>query len=275
MDERIEDFGGEGTPVLFAHANGYPPASYRQLLQRLAGSCRVIAVRHRPLWGAPEPPAGRLRWSSFADDLLAALDATGLERPWLLGHSMGGTIGLLAAGRAPERFRGLMLLDPVFLPTRFVLATRLTPRRRLQRMPMIRRTLARPQHFADENEAFAFYRGKRAFRGFDDVALGDYVAASCKPAAGGGVELAFPAAWEAAIYASAPLVWPRLARLRLPTLGLRGEHSDTLTKAMFLRWGRLQPRAELHSCPGGHLFPLEHPAQAAQRVLDFLARAGR
>ncbi|MEQ8263079.1 alpha/beta hydrolase [Pseudohaliea sp.] len=275
MDERIEDFGGEGTPVLFAHANGYPPASYRQFLERLTGSCRVVAVRHRPLWGAPEPPAGRLRWSAFAEDLLDTARATGLERPWLLGHSMGGTIGLLAAGREAERFRGLLLMDPVFLPTRLVLATRLTPRRRLERMPMIRRTLGRPQHFADEEAAFDFYRGKRAFRGFDDEALADYVAASCKPAAGGGVELAFPAAWEAAIYASAPLVWPRLARLRLPTLGLRGEHSDTLTKSMFLRWRRLQPTAALHSCPGGHLFPLEHPAQAAQRVLDFLARAHR
>ncbi|KGE02894.1 alpha/beta fold hydrolase [Pseudohaliea rubra] len=272
MNERIEDFGGEGIPVLFAHANGYPPASYRRFLQRLTTVCRVFAVRHRPLWGAPEPPAGRLRWSTFAGDLLEALEGTGLERPWLLGHSMGGTIGLLAARQAPERFRGLLLLDPVFLPARFVLASSLAPRRRLERMPMIRRTLARPQHFTDRDEAFAFYRGKRAFSAFDDEALADYVAASCRPAAAGGVELAFPAAWEAAIYASAPLVWPQLAGLRLPTLGLRGEHSDTLTAAMFLRWGRLQRRAELHRSPGGHLFPLEHPAPAAQRVLDYLSR---
>jgi pimeloyl-ACP methyl ester carboxylesterase len=273
MEQRIEDFGGEGAPVLFAHANGYPPGSYRQLLQRLATGCRLVAVRHRPLWGAPEPPAGRLRWGAFADDLLDTLDATGLDRPWLLGHSMGATIGLLAAAGAPERFRGLLLLDPVFLPTRFVVGARLTPRRRLERMPLIRRALSRPRHFTDEAEAFAFYRGKRAFQGFDDTALSDYVAASCRPAAGGGLELAFPAPWEAAIYASAPLVWPALARLRLPVLGLRGEHSDTLSAAMFLRWRRLQPRAELHSCPGGHLFPLEHPAPVAQRVLDYLARA--
>ena len=165
MDERIEDFGGEGTPVLFAHANGYPPASYRQLLGRLTGSCRVVAVRHRPLWGAPEPPAGRLRWSAFAEDLLASVEATGLERPWLLGHSMGGTIGLLATGLAPERFRGLLLMDPVFLPTRFVLGARLTPRRRLERMPMIRRALARPQHFADEAAAFAFTRATASASG--------------------------------------------------------------------------------------------------------------
>jgi len=273
MDARIEDFGGQGTPVLFAHANGYPPGSYRQLLDRLGAGCRVVAVRHRPLWGAPEPPAGRLRWGTFADDLLDTLDTSGLERPWLLGHSMGGTIGLLAASRAPERFRGLLLLDPVFLPTRFVLGARLLPRRRRERMPMIRRALARPRAFADRAEAFAFYRGKRAFRDLDDAALWDYVSASCRPAAGGGLELAFPAPWEAAIYGSAPLVWPALARVRLPMLGLRGEQSDTLTAAMFLRWGRLQPRAELHSCPGGHLFPLEHPAPVAQRVLAYLARA--
>lgn len=271
MTARIEDLGGEGIPVLFAHANGYPPGSYRQLFAALRGSCRLHAVRHRPLWGERQPPPGRLDWQLFADDLLAAADTLGRERPWLLGHSMGGTIGILAALRAPERFRGLLLLDPVILPTRYVLATRVLPRRQRERMPLVRRTLQRPSTFGHRDAAFAFYRGKRAFRALDDEALWAYVEASCRPAAAGGVELAFPAAWEAAIYQSAPLVWPRLARLQLPTLGLRGERSDTLSPAMVRRWRRLQPAAALSGCPGGHLFPLEEPAATAERIHAFLA----
>ena len=33
----------------------------------------------------------------------------------LAGHSMGGTSSLLAAGRAPERVKSLVLFDPVLL----------------------------------------------------------------------------------------------------------------------------------------------------------------
>jgi pimeloyl-ACP methyl ester carboxylesterase len=272
MGHRLEEFGGSGQSVVFAHANGFPPGSYRQLLARLAAQCRVTAIHHRPLWGEREPPA-RLHWRLFADDLIEGLEARGEVPAWLLGHSLGAVVGLLAAERRPELFRGLLLLDPVFLPTRFVAATALTPRGRLQRLPMIRRALARPEAFADAEAAFAFYRGKRAFQAFDDDALRDYVKASLEP-----VEeeqrLRFPAAWEAAIYGSAPWVWPRLRRVELPVLGVRGERSDTLSAPMFRRWGRLQSHAELHTIPGGHLFPMEAPHATAELVLDFLARQG-
>ena len=177
MQDRLETFGGSGDPLVFAHANGYPPGSYRQLLELLSAQSHVTAVRHRPLWGEPQPPS-RLRWQMFADDLIDTLKATQEAPVWLLGHSLGAVVGLLAAAREPALFRGLMLLDPVFLPTRFVIAMALTPRSRLRRMPMIRRALSRPATFTDAQAAFEFYRGKRAFSGLDDDALRDYVAAS-------------------------------------------------------------------------------------------------
>jgi len=272
VQEYLESFGGEGPPLLFVHANGYPPGAYRALLARLAPACSITALRQRPLWGQRTPPEP-LRWDLFAEDLQAVLAR--FDTPvWLLGHSLGAVVSLLAAGRAPAQVRGLLLLDPVFLPARWVLASRLTPLSRRQRMPMIRRALSRPEHFPDEQAAFDFYRGKRAFRGLDDVALRDYVRASKEPHPEGGLRLAWSAAWEAAVYANPPLIWHRLARVRLPMLGIRGAQSDTLTPAAFSRWARLQPQAQLHTCPGGHLFPLEQPAAAAQLILEFLRQAG-
>jgi pimeloyl-ACP methyl ester carboxylesterase len=132
--------------------------------------------------------------------------------------------------------------------------------------------LGRPEHFASHEEAFNFYRGKRAFGRFSDEVLWDYVHASKSTLPEGGVQLSFPAAWEAAVYGSAPWVWPRLLRVRLPTLGLRGEHSDVLTPGAMRRWARLQPSAELHHCPGGHLLPMESPETTAGYVIDFLQR---
>jgi pimeloyl-ACP methyl ester carboxylesterase len=230
---------------------------------------QLLAVEHRPLWGGREPPR-RLRWELFADDLLASLRRHCDEPVWLMGHSMGGTTALLAADREPQRIAGLILLDPVFLPDRFVLAMQLAPASKRRAMPMVRRARQRPERFDSLDDAFAFYRGKRAFRGLDDDALWDYVRASKAPHPDGGVELRFSGAWESAIYETAPRVRPALKRLRLPTLGLRGQDSDTLSPLMFARWQHWQPGAVLSECPGGHLFPLERPREVAEQVRRFL-----
>ena len=264
------DMGGQGPALCFAHANGYPPQSYRPLFDVLGTRFHIGAVEHRPLWGGPEPP-GRVHWRVFAEDLSTAL-ARHYARPvWVLGHSMGATAAALAAARSPALFAGLVLLDPVLLPRRLVWGMRLLPWRALRRLPMIRKALARPRHFRDHREAFDFYRGKRAFRHFSDAALMHYVRASKTAQGPGGVQLRYPGSWEAAVYASPPWMRGALRRLRLPTLGLRGAASDTLSQAMFARWQRWQPSALLRETPGGHLFPLEHPEQTGRLILESVA----
>jgi pimeloyl-ACP methyl ester carboxylesterase len=271
MKDRLDFYGGAGKPVVFAHANGYPPGSYRQFIAPLLDHCQLTAYRHRPLWGEKVPPR-RLNWTIFADDLIHTLEA-GMDGPvWMMGHSLGGAVSMMAATRRPDLFRGLILIDPVLMPTRRVLAMRLTPRRTRERMPMIRKTLNRPNQFADHQAAFDFHRGKRAFTDMSDEVLWDYVHAGTVAEGGQGLQLAFGREWEAGVYTSVPWLWPLLRRLRLPTLGLRGETSDVLGPGAMRRWALLQPAAELHSCPGGHLLPMEQPAGTAGYVIDFLQR---
>ena len=47
-----------------------------------------------------------------ADALPALLDAVGVDQAYLLGHSDGGSIALIAAARSPERVTGLILMAP-------------------------------------------------------------------------------------------------------------------------------------------------------------------
>lgn len=268
MQSKIIEMGGSGPPMLFAHANGYPPGSYQHLLTLLSDRFSVFAIEHRPLWAERSPPR-KLHWSLFADDMLKVL-ADRFDGPlWVMGHSMGAVTAVLAAAREPERFTGLMLLDPVFLPERYVWATRLTPRSRITKVPMIRRALNRPEFFEGIDAAFDFYRGKRAFKGLTDEALRDYVTASNEPMADGRVRLRYSPAWEAAVYASPPRVRHVLKALDLPTLGLRGQASDTLSPQVWKRWQRWQPDAHLQEIPGGHLFPLEYPHETASIATAF------
>ncbi|MFK7828350.1 MAG: alpha/beta fold hydrolase [Congregibacter sp.] len=259
--------GGRGEKLLFAHANGYPPESYRQLFDNLAGQFAINAIEHRPLWGGRVPPKN-LRWQLFVDDLLAAMRGLGSQAVWVMGHSMGATIATFAAARHPEMFKGLILMDPVFLPGRFIWSTRLIPKRHLNKLPMVRKALNRPEYFASLDDAFAFYRPKTAFRDLSDAALRDYVAASKSPVDDKGVRLRYSGDWEAAVYRTVPHVKAAIRRLEVNTLGLRGSASDTLNLQMWQRWQRWQPKARLLEVPGGHLFPLEYPREAAESVLD-------
>ena len=261
--------GGTGRRLLFVHANGFPPGSYRQFIEALGTHFAIQAIEQRPLWCEARPPR-RLRWSLFADDLLLALEQQYDGPVWVMGHSLGAVVAALAARRAPERVAGLILLDPVFLPSRYVLQMRLMPDALRRRVPMLRRALRRPEIFADADSAFAFYRSRRAFRDLSDEALRDYVASSKAADAEGGLRLRYPGTWEAAVYGSPPLAGSALRGLSLPTLGLRGRDSDTLRREMFARWAHWQPEATLREVRGGHLFPLEYPRQTAETVIGEL-----
>lgn len=71
----------------------------------------MIDARGHGLSEAPEQGYGA---GVMADDVKGACDALGLERPVLMGHSMGAITAMAAAGKYPERFRAVILEDPVF-----------------------------------------------------------------------------------------------------------------------------------------------------------------
>lgn len=273
MLQRLEPFGGpeSGERIVFAHANGYPVGSYRQFVDVLTGHYHVTGYHHRPIWSQEDAPA-RLEWQTFADDLVETLDATQDAPVWMMGHSMGSVVAAQAAEKRPDLFLGLLLIDPVFLTPETLEQRRHLPDEVLNEIPMIRKTLTRPNRFASQQEAFDFHRGKRAFADFSDAVLWDYVLAGTRLNEEGEYQLAYAREWEAAAYRSSPEVWETLAAVKMPVLGLRGETSDTLSVEAFALWGEAQPQADLRTLRGGHLLPFEHPQDTAAAVLDYLQR---
>lgn len=275
---RWERFGGSGPPLLFAHANGFPPGCYRRLLRALAEEHTVIAALHAPLW-SNEPAPRVAPWGRFAADLLDTLDALALPEPVVaVGHSLGGTTLALAAARAPERFAALALLDPVLIrPAHTViynLGTWLLPRKRA----LLRATRRRRDHWPDRAAAFANLRDKGLFRGVDDEGLRDCVDAMVEEAPPGGVRLRFPKAWEAAIFARGPWAWGALAALTRrgpPLLAVRATRSNLLLDPVWRHWRSVSPGATFAELPGSHLVPIEAPDATAATVGAFLAQLRR
>jgi pimeloyl-ACP methyl ester carboxylesterase len=103
---------GSGPPLLLLH--GWPQHwwCWRELIPRLAEDYRVLAPDLRG-WGWSEAPAGDYAKATFAADVLALLEAEGLERVKLIGHDWGGFTGFLLALDHPERVERMVALDIV------------------------------------------------------------------------------------------------------------------------------------------------------------------
>ncbi|MDA8658610.1 alpha/beta hydrolase [Luminiphilus sp.] len=263
---------GESRPlIVFAHANGYPPESYRMLLAPLAKKFRVLTVEHRPFWSEGRAPR-TLDWQVYADDLLATLKREVDEPVFLVGHSMGATIGMLAALRAPSVFRGLVALDPVLLPLKYWMVGQVM-RVFGKDLPMIRSALRRPHSFKSYQAAHDFYRSKRPFRKVSDEVLADYVRAGHAEMEDGSVDLRWSGAWEACVYRSAPMMYRRLRRLKLPALAVVGRDSAVFGAESLNIWHQMGGSKGVHEVDGGHLIPLENPEICADYVTDFIQQA--
>jgi pimeloyl-ACP methyl ester carboxylesterase len=103
-------------PLRHRHAlallHGQPglPADWQQVTARLPAQLHTIAV-DRPGYGASEQPAGG--FTAGARAVLGELDARGIQRAVLVGHSYGGGVALAAASLAPHRVEAVVLLASV------------------------------------------------------------------------------------------------------------------------------------------------------------------
>lgn len=272
----FHQFGQQGAPLHFAHANGYPPLAYRQLLGGLADTYRVTAMRMRALWPGADPSSLH-DWSPLADDLQRFLLQEGLQGLAGAGHSMGATTTLRLALRSPQAFRALVLIDPVlFTPTTIVLMRTVHALGLTYRLhPLVKPALNRRRTFESKSAMYANYRQKTVFRHMDEAALQDYVDALARPRPDGTLELEYSPEWEARIYVTGVLadmqLWRAMSELQLPLLVIRGQLSDTFRpEALRLLQKRL-PSARLETVPDAtHLVPLERPALVCQLIRDFL-----
>jgi pimeloyl-ACP methyl ester carboxylesterase len=96
--------------IVLLHGQPGSAADWQQLAGRLPEALRVVAL-DRPGYGASRQPAGGFRVNARV--VLAELDARGIERAVLVGHSYGGGVALSLAQLAPGRVEALILLASV------------------------------------------------------------------------------------------------------------------------------------------------------------------
>jgi pimeloyl-ACP methyl ester carboxylesterase len=102
--------GGSGPSLILLH--GFPEdwVEYRAIMPRLAKHFTVVAV-DLPGIGKSEPPSGRYEIPGIAGDVHALAKTLKLERPYVVGHDVGGHVAYAFVRQFPDDLRGAMILD--------------------------------------------------------------------------------------------------------------------------------------------------------------------
>jgi pimeloyl-ACP methyl ester carboxylesterase len=104
---------GEGPAILMLHGlGGHLHHMRRPLMEKFGEGYRVIAL-DRPGSGYSTRARGDGRLSQQADFIARFIEEMKLDRPLIVGHSLGGAVALATALRHPDKVSGLALLSPL------------------------------------------------------------------------------------------------------------------------------------------------------------------
>lgn len=251
----FDDGPQDGPAVLLVMGLAYPAAMWFRVVPVLADRYRVLRVDNRGAGETGDVPGAPYSVETMAGDLLAVLDAAGVQQAHVVGISMGGLLAQELAVTAPERVRSLCLvathpgiahavIDPEVLA--FVTAGR---------------SEMTPQQAAEASIPFNYAPGTPRERIEQDWAVRFPLACS-------------PQGYAAQVQGTLP--WTRfddLPQLHVPTLVVHGE----LDRLVLPDNGRLLaeriPGAELTVVPdANHVLMTDQPEQVGALLRDWVDR---
>lgn len=255
--------------IVFSHANSFPASTYRVLFKDLRA--RGFTVKAIEKYGHdPRYPISN-NWPQVVQQLLDftqdLVDASGAP-VWLVGHSLGGFLSLMAASRKPELARGVVLIDSPILGgwrSRAVGVMKTTQMMGSLSPGAVSRR--RRTSWPTVEAAFEHFRHKKAFAKWDDAVLMDYVTHGTLESDGKRV-LSFDRHVETQFYNTVPdNLEQLLARHPLKCAatfigGLASQEMKQVGMAATLRitHGRTM------MLDGSHLFPMEKPLATAAAI---------
>ncbi|RYF08839.1 MAG: alpha/beta hydrolase [Comamonadaceae bacterium] len=255
--------------IVFSHANSFPASTYRVLLGHLRERGFDVSAVDR--YGHdPRYPVTN-NWphlvQQLADFAAEQQQRTG-ERAFLVGHSLGGFLSVMAAARHPELASGVVLIDsPLISGWR---ASALDVAKRTQVVGAVspgKISRARRNSWASTAEALEHFRRKKAFAQWDERVLKDYVTHGLHDHEGQRA-LSFDRAVETAIYNTLPHNLAHLLRthpLQCPAAFIGGRASVEMRQVGMAMTQRIT-QGRIMMLDGSHLFPMEQPKATAAAI---------
>lgn len=251
-------WGSRGSPpLLLLHGGAANTHWWDWVAPDLASTFRVFALDF-PGHGMsewPRPP--RYRMQDFVRAVTGLAEMLGVKHLDLVGHSMGGKVGMLVAAQYPDRLRRLVVVDA-------------TPDVSADGLAEMRQIGTRPLRLFPSRQAAA-----RAFRLIPRETVAPpsrlrALAGCCTRHRGRGRWSIGPDR-EFFSRVVPQVAWPVLHRIQCPTLILRAERSSILSRRTAEQMRRAIPHATLLEVPGTcHHLIVERPAEVAGAIRDFV-----
>lgn len=264
----LHDLGGDGPPLLIAHATGFCAGAYRPMAAALASHHHVWAMDFRGHGEATAPDDVDLGWEAMAQDVLAVVDALGGEPILAFGHSMGGACLARAELARPGTLRAAFLFEPIIVPTAWAVGPP-------GGNPLAASARRRRPSFPSRAEALARYASRPPLGAFRADVLSAYVEHGFADQPDGSVALRCSPEHEGDVFDAPgkPLIG-ELGPIATPVVVARGERdvgpgpadfADAVAEAL--------PRGELRSYAHvGHFGPFQDPDTLAEDVVAFFAQ---
>ena len=254
-DVRVWEWPGDPPGALLMHGIGNYGRYWDLFANAVEGRLQLVAPDARG-HGDSAKPADGYAPEDFVRDATAVLDWSGMARPIVVGHSMGGFHATALTLAHPDRVRGLVLVD-------------VGPRVELAGGSRARRlSLGRPDRFADETSALAYLR--ETSPGYGDAVYANRMAWAFRREQGGGL------VWRSSKDALAKIldqpntgVWERVSDIRCPVLVVRGRRSPSLSAEVARQLVADLPHARLVEVDAGHNVALDRPRELADAVVAF------
>lgn len=258
-------YEGAGPPLVFLHATGFLPWLWHPVARGFAGDYRIVApsfCAHRNA----DPEKGGLSWKILAEDLALFCERRQLEKPFLVGHSMGATVAIIANGLCGLRTAGMVLIEPIILPPEFY-RTRIG----VEQHPLASKAIRRTNFWRNRDEARSYLHSRPLFSDWDEEILELYLRHGMHEE-DGGFRLKCSPQREAALFMGGMQYdpWPILTRISSPVLVLEGEKSDNRGFIDLDLVRSLIPDCAHQRVGGaGHLIPMEQPTEVGRLIREF------
>lgn len=270
----VVEWTGEGSPVLLLHATGFHSRCWNQVVERLTGR-HIFAVDLR--YHGRSGSLGAVDWNVLTNDIVTLVQRLDLRDVVSVGHSIGGYLAARAAARLPDRFRHLLLIDPVVTsPETYAFAQEMAREMQASDHPVSRRR----NQWQDSDEIFERFRNKPPFNTWNEHVLRDYCDYALHPESEDEFrQLACDPINEASVYlnqAYSNAVLDDLPRLRCPTVLLRARYdgpslTDLSASPTWPGIVDLIPDCTEYYLPDmNHFIPMQDPALVAEHIRKLL-----
>ena len=255
--------------VIFSHGNGFPASTYNSFTQDLSRRGYQVSAIEK-LGHNPRFPVTS-NWPHLVDELAEfaqqTLSQTG-QKPFLVGHSLGGLLSLMCASEHPGLAAGVVLLDSPIVAGWKASALQLAKKTQwIAAMNPGKKSKTRRQHWPNIEAVVAHFQHKRAFAHWHSQALQDYAKHGTQERQGERV-LSFDRDVETAIYNTLPHNLPAMLQrhpLKCPLAFIGGTHSREMQLGGTELTDKIS-KGRVMWLDGSHLFPMEKPIATAAAV---------